>query len=258
MSEVTGFYDRNAQRRNPRSAVIRRWGALVGGGALAVIGLTRRSPAGFALAAAGGALAYLGAKNGSDPSRYHARASVILNSTPEEAYNLWRRFEDLPVFMRHLDSVTKTNDRQYRWVALGPMGMRVQWDAEIVTDEPSQLIAWRSIPGSELEIEGFVRFQTATGNRGTLVEAEMHYVPPAGALGRAISKAFGKDPKFLVQQDLRRFKALVETGEIPTIEGQTHGPRSATAAIARWANPDQSIRRESKSTEVFNAMRRIA
>jgi hypothetical protein len=103
-----------------------------------------------------------------------------------------------------------------------------------------------------------VRFQAATGNRGTLVETEMRYVPPAGALGRAVSKAFGKDPKFLVQQDLRRFKALVETGEIPTIEGQTHGPRSATAAVARWANPDQPIRRESKSREVFNAMRRIA
>jgi len=164
----------------------------------------------------------------------------------------------LPVFMRHLDSVTKINDNQYRWRALGPLGVRVQWDAEIVSDEPNQIIAWRSLPGSELEIEGSVRFQTAVGNRGTLVEAETRYVPPAGAFGRAVSKAMGKDPKFLMQQDLRRFKALVETGEIPTTEGQTHGPRSAMTAAARWANPDQPIRRESKTKDVLTAMRRIA
>jgi uncharacterized membrane protein len=258
MNDVTGIQQRNAGRRNARGRQVQRWGALVGGGALAVIGLTRRSPAGFALAAAGGALAYLGAKNGSDTSKYHARASVVLNCSPEEAYNFWRRFEDLPVFMRHLDSVTKINDNQYRWRALGPLGVRVQWDAEIVSDEPNQLIAWRSLPGSELNIEGSVRFQTTVGNRGTLVEAETRYVPPAGALGRAVSKAMGKDPKFLMQQDLRRFKALVETGEIPTTEGQTHGPRSAMTAAARWANPDQPIRRESKTKDVLTAMRRIA
>ena len=258
MNEVTGIHDRNAGRRNTRSANIQRWGALVGGGALAIIGLTRRSPLGFMLAAAGSALAYLGARNGSETAKYGARASVLLNCTQEEAYNFWRRFEDLPVFMRHLDSVTKINDQQYRWIALGPMGVRVQWDAEIVSDEPNHRIAWRSLPGSELEIEGVVRFRTSTGNRGTVVEADMRYLPPAGGLGRAVSKLMGKDPKFLMQQDLRRFKALAETGEIPTTEGQPHGPRSAVTAAARWANPDQPIRRESKTSEVLSAMRRIA
>lgn len=258
MKEVASIQDSNARRRNKRTNEVQRWGALVGGGALAVIGLTRRSPAGFALAAAGGALAYLGAKNGTKSRRYQARASVVLNCTPEEAYSLWRRFEDLPIFMRHLDSVTKVNDNTYRWIALGPMGTRVQWDAEIVRDERNQLIAWRSLPDSELEIEGYVRFQTTVGNRGTLVEAQTHYVPPAGALGRSVAKIMGKDPKFLMQQDLRRFKALVETGEIPTIEGQSHGPRSAITAAARWANPDLPIRREAKTKDVLSGIRRIA
>jgi uncharacterized membrane protein len=258
MNDETGIHDQNAGMRNTRSANIQRWGALVGGGALAIIGLTRRSPLGFVLAAAGGALAYLAIKNEAETAKYSARASVLLNCTQEEAYNFWRNFEDLPVFMRHLDSVTKIDDRQYRWIALGPMGRRVQWDAEIISDEPNHRIAWRSLPGSDLEIHGLVRFRTATGNRGTLVEADMRYSPPAGVLGRAVSKLMGKDPKFLMQQDLRRFKALVETGELPTTEGQSHGPRSAVTAAARWANPDQSIRRESKTSEVLSAMRRIA
>jgi hypothetical protein len=90
------------------------------------------------------------------------------------------------------------------------------------------------------------------------VEAETHYVPPAGALGRGVAKIMGKDPKFLMQQDLRRFKALVETGEIPTIEGQSHGPRSAITAAARWANPDRPIRREAKTKDVLTGIRRIA
>jgi len=241
-----------------RAEAAQRWGALIGGSAVAVFGLTRRSPAGYALAAAGGTLAYLGVKNSSAVRDYEARASVLLNCTPDEAYNFWHKFEDLPLFMRHLDSVSQVGERRFRWVAIGPMGVRVRWEAEIVSDRTNELIAWRSLPGSDLFIEGEVRFGAATGNRGTLVETRMRYSSPAGALGRAVTTLFGKNPSFLAQQDLRRFKALVETGEIPTTEGQPHGRRSAITAAARWANPDRPIRRESRASEVLSAMRRIA
>ena len=255
MNSATSIRQRGAKSRSGKA---QRWGALIGGGALTVFGLTRRSPAGYALAAAGGALTYLGAKNGSAASNYDARASVLLNCTPEEAYKFWHKFEDLPLFMRHLDSVTQLGDKRYRWVAIGPMGVKVRWGAEITNDRPNELIAWRSLPGSDLYLEGAVRFEPATGSRGTLVETRMRYSSPAGALGRAVTSLFGKDPSFLAQQDLRRFKALVEAGEIPTTEGQPHGRRSAMTAAARLANPDRPLRRESRTREVLSAMRRIA
>jgi hypothetical protein len=90
------------------------------------------------------------------------------------------------------------------------------------------------------------------------METHMLYRPPAGAAGQAVAKMFGKNPSFLIRQDLRRMKALIETGEIPTIEGQTHGRRSAKVAALRMVNPDQAVRPESDLREVLNAKRRIA
>jgi uncharacterized membrane protein len=237
---------------------IQRWGALVGGSTLALLGLTRRSTAGFALAAAGGALAYVGAKTKSLPKEFVAQASILLNCSPQEAYSFWHDFEELPEFMRHIESVTKIGNKQYRWVALGPLGRRVRWDAEITSDRPNELIAWRSLPGSEVRVEGVVEFSKAPADRGTIMETHMLYRPPAGAAGQAVAKMFGKNPSFLIRQDLRRMKALIETGEIPTIEGQTHGRRSAKVAALRMVNPDQAVRPESDLREVLNAKRRIA
>lgn len=249
-SRAGAIYD---QRR-----AIRRWGALVGGSTLALLGLSRRSTGGVALAAAGGALAYFGAKTSAVPREFVAQTSMLLNCSREEAYRFWHNFEDLPLFMHHLESVTKTGDNRYRWVALGPLGRRITWDAEVITDRPNELIAWRSLPDSEIETAGFVEFRDAPANRGTLLGVRMYYRPPAGAIGQALAKIFGKDPNFLIRQDLRRMKALIEAGEIPTVEGQTHGPRSAVVAALRLADPDRPIRPESEINEVFNAKRRIA
>lgn len=235
-----------------------RWGALAAGGALAVLGLTRRSKGGLALAAGGGLLAYAVSRAASHPGQLVASSTMQINCTPQEAYSFWHNFENLPLFMRHLDSVSILGDRRSRWVAAGPLGSRVQWDAEIVVEREGELISWRSLPGSDVEVDGSVEFRKAPGNRGTFVSANVIYSPPAGKIGGTIAKLLGKDPAFLMRQDLRRFKALIEAGEIPTVEGQSHGPRSGIAAIARVLDLDQSIRRPAKVREVLQAKRRMA
>ncbi len=257
MSQVAGIHFRDAGRGSTASIAAQRWGALIGGGALAIYGLSRRSPAGVALAAGGGALAYFGAKTNGQPRESVARSSVLLNCSPQEAYSFWHNFEDLPKFMRHLDSVTVSGNRS-RWVALGPMGTRVSWDAEIISDRPGEAISWRSLPGSSVAVDGLVEFRPAPGNRGTLLSATLRFQPPHGEVGHTLAKILGKHPNFLITQDLRRLKALIETGEIPTTEGQSHGPRDITTAVARVMDPDRPIRRDTSLREVFEASRRVS
>ena len=235
-----------------------RWAPLVGGVGLAMLGLSRRSRAGLFLGAAGGYLIYHGATAKTDPMANVARSSIVIDAPTAEIYRFWRNFENLPIFMHHLDSVTDLGNGRSEWIAIGPMGTRVQWTAEIVNEREGEFIAWRSLPDSEVNVDGFVAFSKATGNRGTLVEAMINFRPPAGAAGRIAARLMGKDPSFMMRNDLRRLKALLETGEIPTTEGQSHGPRSAVAAIARVADPDRPIRRESKLGDVITAKRRVS
>jgi len=243
---------------NIRPVAVQRWGALVGGAALAIFGVTRRSPLGVALAAGGGAIAIAGVRANRKQQESFATSSVLLSCTPNEAFSFWHDFENLPRFMNHLESVKVTGNRRSRWIAIGPVGYKVQWDAEIVNERENELIAWRSLPGSEIDVEGSVEFRPAPGNRGTLVTASVRYLPPAGKLGNIVAKLFGKDPNFLMRQDLRRFKALVETGEIPTTSGQTHGPRDLSTGVMRIVDPDQSIRGESRISELVTAQRRAS
>ena len=232
---------------------------LIAGAALAVFGLSRRSTPGFLLAAAGGTLAYAGWRtNFPQPGESLARGSVLINCATEEAYGRYRKLEDLPTFMYHLKSVTKTGEGRYHWVALGPMGIPIEWDAEIVDEREAEFLSWRSLPGSQLTAAGSVRFEKAPAGRGTIITAITHFDHPAGNLGFAIAKLFGKDPSFLIQQDLRRFKALIETGEIPTTEGQTHGPRSVKGVAAKLADPDRPLARGPQTTEILHEQRRTA
>ncbi len=240
------------------SAGIQRWGALLGGGALAVYGLTRRSAAGVALAATGGALAYFGVTNHRTPKKIVSHSSILVNCSREQAYQFWRDANELPRFVRHLESFSKLGERQFRWTVLGPGGSRFSIDTEMFTDRPNELIQWRSLPDSPVGVEGSVEFGAAPASRGTIVDVRMRYGPLPGAAGRAIAKMFGKYPDFVLEQDLRRFKALVETGEIPTTDGQSHGPRSAVVAALRLADPNRPFRPESDLKQVFRAMRRIA
>ncbi|HKQ38883.1 MAG TPA: SRPBCC family protein [Verrucomicrobiae bacterium] len=155
--------------------------------------------------------------------------SVTIDRTPADLYAFWHNFEQLPQFMNHLKAVTVTGENLTHWVAKGPMNSDVEWDAETINDRPGELIAWKSIEGSDIYTAGSVRFQPAPGNRGTMVRVTFEYDPPAGKLGAVIAKLFGEDPAKQVNVDLRRFKQLMETGEIARTEGQSAGRASSTS-----------------------------
>ncbi|MDT5293941.1 MAG: hypothetical protein QOJ76_821 [Acidobacteriota bacterium] len=147
------------------------------------------------------------------------KKSLIINSSPEELYGFWRDFENLPRIMRNLEAVRVTGETRSHWKAKAPAGTTVEWDAEITEDRPNELIAWRSLEGSDVENSGSVSFETATGNRGTIVTVEINYNPPGGVLGAAVAKLSGDDPGQQAQESLRCFKQVMETGEVVVSDG---------------------------------------
>ena len=138
--------------------------------------------------------------------------SIVLNRPRGEVYRFWRNLENLPRFMDHLEAVTVVNDRRSHWTAKGPAGSRVEWDAEIHNEIPNELIAWRSLEGSEVDNAGSVRFMP-TENGDTEVRVVLRYAPPAGKLGAAVARLLGEDPSRQVADDLRRLRQVVEAGE---------------------------------------------
>lgn len=190
------------------------------------------------LTAAGGALASRGisgrcaayrrlgvesddASAGSSPlSRHvHIRRAITINAPPEEIYAKWRDLAQLREILSHVERVEVLDERRSRWEAEGPLGATAQWEARIVEDEPGRLIAWRSEEDSQVETEGRVEFTPAPGGRGTVLKVDLVYRPPAGAVGAAVAKLFGSDPDRETLDDLRRFKQVVETGEVTTSAG---------------------------------------
>jgi uncharacterized membrane protein len=155
--------------------------------------------------------------------------AVTINRSPEEIYRYWRDFQNLPRFMKHLESVRATGDRRSHWVAKAPAGRTVEWDAEITEDRPNELIAWRSLEGADVDTVGYVRFERAPGGRGTVVKVEMRHSPPAGMVGATVAKLLGEGFEWEIKNDLRRFKQLMEVGEIITTEGQPAGRASSTS-----------------------------
>ena len=168
----------------------------------------------------------LGATESSEALAIAVTQTVTINSTPDELYHFWKNLENLPLFMEHLESVSEVNDRVSHWVAKAPAGTSVEWDAEIVDDQPDRSIGWRTLPDSQVTHEGMVSFEPASGGRGTIVRVEMLYVPPAGKVGVWIARMFGEEPALQVADDLRRLKQLLETGEVTTTLGQPSGKRS--------------------------------
>jgi uncharacterized membrane protein len=220
-----------------------RWISVVAGSALAAYGLKMRSLGGLVLSAVGGALVWRGATghcmvyeamgitsadesadNVSVPYGRGVRVekAVTINAPPEQLYTFWRNFENLPRFMHNLEKVECHDSKRSHWWAKGPAGTTVDWEAEIINEVPNELIGWRSIDGSKVDNAGSVHF-TPTASRGTEVKVVLRYDPPAGVLGAAVSKILGEDPAANVQEDLRRLKMLIETGEIATIDGQASG-----------------------------------
>ncbi|HOA73963.1 MAG TPA: SRPBCC family protein [Phycisphaerae bacterium] len=149
--------------------------------------------------------------------------SVIINRPAEELYAFWRDFKNLPRVMRHLERVDVVDSRKSRWVAEGPGGQLIEWEAEITHERPNELIAWATTENAAVPNRGSVRFRRASGNRGTIVEVMLEYRPPAGALGASIAKLLGREPGREIRDDLLAFKARMEAGEVPTVEGQPRG-----------------------------------
>ncbi|MBM0232611.1 SRPBCC family protein [Micromonospora sp. STR1_7] len=169
--------------------------------------------------------------------------AVTVNRSPTEAYRFWRNMENLPRFMAHLESVHADDLRRSHWTARGPAGHRVEWDAEIIDDQPNKSITWRSLPGTRVPNAGRVAFVPAPGDRGTEVRVQLRYAPPAGALGRVVAKLFGEEPEQQVRDDLRRFKQVLETGEVVRSEGSPNGISVRQQAMQRPAQPLPASRR---------------
>ncbi len=165
------------------------------------------------------------------------RTTTTINATPDTVYAAWRDFERLPSFMYHLESVSTTSDRRSHWVAKGPAGMSVEWDAEITEDVPGQRIAWRSLEGASVDNAGSVQFRPAPADQGTEVRLELQYSPPGGALGSVVAKLFGQEPNQQISDDLRRFKQIVETGEIARSDGSPLGSRNRNQAHQHDGHP---------------------
>lgn len=166
-------------------------------------------------------------------------AAVTVARPREEVYARWRQLEDLPAFMAHLDSVTATGPRTSRWRATAPFGRTVEWDARITADIPGERLAWRSLDTSAIGNEGEVRFSPAPENAGrdTEVHVTLRYSPPAGKLGQALARYFGEDPHQQLDDDLRRFKQVLETGEVVRSEGAPWGKRARREFPQRPARP---------------------
>ena len=239
---------RRADQSRVNVAQVERLVSSVAGGALALAGLKMRSLPGVLLSVVGGGLVYRGVSGhcpvyqslgvntaeseagGAAPEDYYERGihvdvSMTIERTPWDLYQFWRNFENLPRFMEHLESVKVLDEKRSHWVAKAPAiaGGSVEWDAEIINDEPNSLIAWRSLENANVDNAGSVRFVPGPEGRGTEVRVVIDYIPPGGRLGKWVARLFGEEPSQQIKEDLRRFKRLMETGEIPTTQGQPKG-----------------------------------
>jgi uncharacterized membrane protein len=235
-----------------------RWASAISGAALTAFGIKQlkdRSPAGAALAAAGSALivraatghcpvyAAAGITTADDgdgaraalagPRGVHVEEVVTINAPADQLYRFWRNFEQLPRFMDHLVSVRQIDERRSHWVAKAPRRRTVEWDAEIINEIPGELIGWRTLEGSDVVSAGSVHFKPAFGGRGTEVHVRLQYDPPAGRIGATVAWLFGHEPSQVIREDLRRFKQLMETGEVATTKGQPRGKESVFSETRR-------------------------
>jgi uncharacterized membrane protein len=151
----------------------------------------------------------------------HVRESIRLELPTGEVYRFWRHLANLPRFMSHLDRVTETSDGQSHWIAKGPAGLGVEWDARIVNEEEGKVIGWQSLPGSDVDSAGSVNFDSIRNGRATQLSVHLQYSPPAGKAGALIAKLFGEAPSQTVREDLRRLKQLLEAGEVPCATPQS-------------------------------------
>jgi len=210
-----------------------RWASLAAATALMAYGVSHRhETSGRYLAVAAAPLAYHGLvgrwplRNGRavrDDTRValggergvHVRESIRLETPVNDVFRFFRRLDQLPRFMTHLERVTPIDEGHSHWVAKVRGGVTVEWDAEIINEVENALIAWRSLPGADVVSAGSVTFSTVRAGRSTQVSVNLQYAPPAGRLGAGIAMLLGREPSQTIREDLRHLKQLLETGEIP-------------------------------------------
>jgi uncharacterized membrane protein len=156
---------------------------------------------------------------------------ITLLAEPDAVYRVWRNLENLPRFMAHVEEVQSLEGDRTLWKVKAPAGGSVQWVARITEDRPGELLSWATLPGSSIHHSGTVRFTRAPGDRGTEVEVLLRYDAPGGRIGVVLARLLGEEPKRQLSEDLRRFKQLLEAGEIATITPQPSGHRSLLGRV---------------------------
>lgn len=225
-----------------------RVGSVAAGAGLVLYGVSRRSLPGILLALVGGALIRRGVtghcevyqKLGVNSRQLNAESgvrgdrgikvvkSVMVARPPQEVYHYWRNLENLALFMEHVESVKELDDRRSAWVVKGPLGHNVEWTAHIITDRENEMISWESLPGAEVQNAGSVWFEASGDGQSTEVKVSLQYLPPAGVVGAVVAKFFGEAPEQQLEEDLNRFKQLIEAGQAGAIAA---GAESPTAAV---------------------------
>jgi uncharacterized membrane protein len=233
IKQVTSTSGDKLSTSQTEASEVERWASLIGGGAMVLMGLKQGSLRGALTALAGGGLIYQGATKQSTIQQAQeaiginqpikVEKTVTINKPADELYRYWHNFENLPTFMKHLKSVKVHNEKRSHWIANAPLGNSVEWDADILEDRENEFISWASVEGADVDNSGFVRFKKAPGDRGTEVKVVLEYNPPGGALAATVAKLFGEEPEQQIGDELRRFKMLMEAGEIATTEGQPSG-----------------------------------
>src|SRR5258708_36720404 len=219
--------ERMLPRRNERMSAESRLLYGLAGGALLILGMSRRAWLREPLALLGadhlsyGATGHhlyeaLGVTSGHAGQREGTRIphqlgvqvqrSIHVNAPPRKAYDFVRDLENLPRFMQHVKNVSKTDDKRSHWVVKAPAGTQVEWDAEIINDLPGELIAWRSINNPDIDSAGSVLFERTTDPGGTVIRVSMQYLPPVGILGATVAKLFGEEPEQQLKDDFGRLK----------------------------------------------------
>lgn len=182
--------------------------------------------------------------------RIRVRRSVIINRSPEEVYRYWHDIANVPRFMSRIESVEVTEGARSHWKAKAPGGIRAEWDAEMVDDEPNALIAWRSVEGSHVRHSGTVRFEPGPGGQGARVTVEIHYSPPGGAISTRIARLFGAAPGQQLDGDLRRLKQILETGEVVKSDASIHRGMHA-------ARPSGTLEARETPSESYGSMKEL-
>jgi uncharacterized membrane protein len=213
------------------------WGTMLAGAALSIYGWTRKSASGAALGVAGGAIALKAASAGPIADMVGTETSntrsVVIMRTAADVYAFWKDFGKAPLWMEHVQSVSPLDDRHARWIRKSSVAGSLEWITEVVEDVPNRSVSWR-IPANahcNCDLYGNVVFNEIEHGRGTAVTLSIRYKMHAGLLHSGATLIIGQEPARHIGEDLRRFKMLLEAGEIATIQGQSHGPRRLKAKL---------------------------